>query len=320
MECFEIYSKEVILYGAATIGKLMYELFTKNGIKVVGFIDKRASEINTFMNLPVWNIGDEDLEAMKTDDYYIFISVKNVFEHTYVANLLFQYGFHNLIYRPSTVLSGGGTAAQIEINQTYDLIERNEFLKIKQIPKTLGLDIYIPTDSSLILEEKNSVIVNVSIDSVYTDNGKKKKAWCNKNIITLLPHIELFRFAGGNNRYGTQRYIEFCESAASSMEDVIITDAWRRNVLKNRIDVFEHMNHFMELEPDFFIKNAPNANWNKQGYFNLNSGKHRAAFFASKMKKYMPLRISKGDYKNWLNENGVDMVQTIINNSNFALE
>ena len=62
--------------------------------------------------------------------------------------------------------------------------------------------------------------------------------------------------------------------------------------------------HSAELEPDFFVRNAVNVNYDRtRGVFNLNSGKHRAAFFASGKKKYIPMRIAKDEYEDFINEN-----------------
>ena len=51
----------------------------------------------------------------------------------------------------------------------------------------------------------------------------------------------------------------------------------------------------------------------------MTSGKHRAAFFAAKQYKYVPLKISKTDYESYVNEEEVRRVIDYIENNNLDL-
>ena len=80
--------KKLILYGASSIGRLAKQTVEELGYNVVGFIDKRADEISSYMGLPVWKLEDVPTECK---DAAIFVSVKNVFEHEKIALKLRQY-------------------------------------------------------------------------------------------------------------------------------------------------------------------------------------------------------------------------------------
>jgi hypothetical protein len=57
-----------------------------------------------------------------------------------------------------------------------------------------------------------------------------------------------------------------------------------------------------ELAPDFFVSHAVTADWNASGcYFNLNGGKHRAAYMIHKKHMFIPLKLTKSDYEHFLN-------------------
>ena len=79
-------------------------------------------------------------------------------------------------------------------------------------------------------------------------------------------------------------------------------------MIKNRADVFANMNESLERDFDFFVRNAPNAKWNENGYFNLVSGKHRAAFWVAKGRHYIPLRVSDSDFEKWVKESQIQKV------------
>ena len=51
--------------------------------------------------------------------------------------------------------------------------------------------------------------------------------------------------------------------------------------------------------------------WNNNGYWNLVSGKHRAAFFASKGIAYLPVRMKHDDCRKWLNKEAAEKVLKI---------
>lgn len=299
---FNIKDKEIILYGAASIGNLAFDWFEDAGFHVAGYIDKRGSEIDCLRGRPVYTLHDGEVELFKDSNrYVVFVSVKNVFEHSNIANQLIKAGFRNIIYRSINVINGVGNKEQNQLYDVYDIISNGEIKNLEnEIPMTYALDIHKPISDYVLDREEDSIVTMVSIDSLHTDRKVRKAPWFDKPVFALLPHIDFFHFLSGKEDASYDRYMEYCISGASGKID--ITKSWKMNVIKNRASIYEHMKQSLELESDFFVRNAPNVEWHAdKGIFNLQSGKHRAAFFASLGRHYIPLRLKKEDYESYLN-------------------
>ena len=94
--------EKYILYGAAAIGDLVKDSLEKNGLEVIGYIDKRASELSEYNGLMVWSIEEVPQEYIDAE-VNVYISVKNVFEHEKIALLLRKRGFTKIIYAPLSI-------------------------------------------------------------------------------------------------------------------------------------------------------------------------------------------------------------------------
>ena len=57
--------KKCILYGAASIGNIAKQSLENCGIEVLGYIDKRAFELQEYNGLPVWELETIPLEMPK---------------------------------------------------------------------------------------------------------------------------------------------------------------------------------------------------------------------------------------------------------------
>ncbi len=313
LDYFNLKEKRILLYGAATIGIIAYDVFKKAGFDIAGFIDKRGDEIGMLCQKKVYSLDDIISEHMNTDDYAVFISVKNVFEHTNIANDLIEIGLENIIYRPLCSINGAGDELSDQLYEIYDDIISGVFDRSDHIPKSLHKECFKPVDDSIICEEEKYVIAYVSVDMIYSDKKIENSAWYSRPLLSMLPHIELFRFIMGMKDYSVDRYLDYCISAVRFKEGFEVTDRWKQNVINNRSMVFEHMSHSYELDPSFFVRNAPEVIYDsKERVFNLNSGKHRAAFFASLWRKYVPVRIDKEDYKIYLNIDASERLSQMI--------
>lgn len=295
---------EVLLYGAASIGYIALNICREFNIPVAGFIDKRWDEIGEVYGLPVY--GLEDSRLLQFDpDTAVLIAVKNVFEHENIARMLIRKGFCNLLYRPYAVVQGGGTQEERLLNRVYDcFMNKNmEFVLSSAIPRTEALSGYRCRDASLVREDAEDRIVYVPTECVYTDDKKvpNRFNWMDLPVIALRPHVDFFRWLDGQAGYSYEYYMDYCTESVKHNGEFEITDRWKANVLKNRADVYNHMNQALERDTDFFLRQAPRAIWNSDGYFNLVSGKHRAAYLTAKGKQYIPLRISVRDYDSWIN-------------------
>ena len=99
-DSYLIHEKKILLYGAATRGNILLDIFQRKGYQVTAFVDQRAHEIKTYCDLPVYTISELSTRISGKSEYAVYIDLKNVFEHDSVALELFHAGFKNLIFRP----------------------------------------------------------------------------------------------------------------------------------------------------------------------------------------------------------------------------
>ena len=276
-------------------------------------MDQRAKEIDSLCGLPVYCI-----EELKNCDEYgqivVIISVKNVFEHSRIARNLIKHGIDNIIYKPYAALKGYADDAQRELFQVHNqmieegrckdgyLSKANEIEKSLKLPKEYLLD-----------EDSDTQTVFLPLPILFENRdiaGNSKE----RNVCFLFPHIQFFHFLQGDINASSEYYVKYCEMAAEEINTFSVTDAWRKNVIKNRAEVYHQMNHAFLFQRDFFIRNAPDVEWNEKGYFNLKSGKHRAAFFASKRLMYIPVRMKHADAEQWIRREDADRVSDILQN------
>lgn len=285
----------IYLYGAASIGKIV--LKTLSTFNIQGFIDMRGKEIESMCGKMVYSL--ENIPSLAKKNGIIIITVKNVFEHEEIAYSLYKQGCRNIIYKSKSVLEGNPSEHEKILSDLWDEIVSGEFkFEGRHIPKYQFELHYSFVDYARICEINGRVIANVPLELIYTNDTEN--FWGNINIQALYPHISFFNFLANKRGAEKDSYLEFCEQSASAIGDIKITKAWRENVLRNRTRIYEQMCNALDLDSDFFIRTAPTANWNKKGYFNLTSGKHRATFLISKGKRYIPLSISESDYLLWL--------------------
>lgn len=293
-------NREVILYGAATTGGILYKGLCKQGIYVKAFVDKRAHEIDKYQGIDVLSI--EELNSISDkDDIVVIIAIKNVFEHEKIANLLFSGGFQNIIYRPQNTLEGRGTDNENELNKIYDYALEGKLTIGMSWSRKNRVTFPEVKDNALLCENGHMVSVRISAAFIYSDlYDNKELIWGDIPMYSLLPHLGLFRSYSGIRDDYKDLYLVFCHEAAARSGGIVTSKEWENSVLNNRLDVFQHMEYAWNNERDFFEKCAVPAKLNSKGYFNVVSGKHRAVFEIVKGARYIPLLIDRKQYNKWL--------------------
>ncbi|MGN0739634.1 MAG: hypothetical protein ACI4LX_05625 [Treponema sp.] len=298
----------IILYGAATIGTLLYQKYQLWGLNITGFIDKRAEEIKNFIGLPVYAIENEKLDK---PNVVVLIAVKNVFEHSRIASRLQKAGYKNVIFRPYNALNGNGSENENLLNEVYSHITEDnsfEFAIYKNIPFIDASSTGTLKEQGIIKKENGKVIFYLPVTMLFTDK-KGVETERQHPVLCLKPHVNFCKFilgAGGE----VQSLMDYCVKAAENIGTVKVTEAWKENVIANQSEVYLDMLHKYNVEPDFFINKAPNVIWNNEcKYFNLNSGKHRASFLCAVGKNYIPVCASEEDYKKYLTTVNAESVQ-----------
>lgn len=302
----------VYLYGAAATGKFIYENLHSCNIDVTAFFDNRAEEIKTFLGRPVWSpksISEGDKNAV------VIISVKNVFEHEEIANSFIAEGYHQLIFMPAAVLNGKPDPGKAVIAKIYDaLLEGGSFLDI-EVPCTMTPDRYQISESGILSESDDQVTVLLPVTFLYTKNkAASATKWGNINLLAFFTHVSFFRYLAGEAGYDYREYVEeYCVYAATVFGQISITDAWKKNVVRNRAMIYHNMERNDSLDHNFFIRNAPTADYNyERGYFNLTSGKHRALFQIAKGRSFLPITISRKDYEYYRNREEAEKLEQLL--------
>ncbi len=290
---------DFILYGAASLGGIARNALEKGGFHVAGYIDRRAYELREYKGLPVWSM-DSVPDELRDHGTYIFISVKNVFEHEAIARMLDKKGFYNLIYKPYSVLMGYGNDGERELAALYDSLFAGECrggFKMPDVDRA-----YWMHDFGRIQEENGMVTAYIPAEFLFSNAMEGQQSygpWGKpQSLLSMFAHIDFFRFLSNHTDASPHDYLEeYCVVQGEGRYGVKVTEAWKENVMENRMQVYEEMRASADLDADFFIRNAAQAKWNRQGhYFNLISGKHRCTFQVALGKKYLPVKLAKEDY------------------------
>lgn len=286
----------IYLYGAASVGRVVYE---RNAfLNICGFLDVRAREIIQFKGLPVLTV-EQAAENILGEEAVIMLSVKNVFEHEDIASVLHEAGFDKIIYKSRAVLEDRGNIDEVNLSETWDALVDGRFVcNGKNLSCFQGNNSYSFEDYAILSRENGRVLAYLPVELIYTNIRKDK--WADLNILGYYPHIYLFYYLSNKKNGQVKDYLKFAEEIALEQGDIIVTEAWRKNVLRNRTDVYENMRLNMDINPHFFYKNAPTATWNAKGYFNLTSGKHRCAFLVSQGYRYIAVSMKEEDYESFL--------------------
>lgn len=305
-------NSQIILYGAATTGAILYRNFVEQGYRVTAFIDKRADEVDSYYGLPVISLQEVERGFKTISKAIVVIAVKNVFEHEKIAKELWQAGCDKIVFRPYAVVNGSGEQQDCLLNQAYDNILKGEFQC--ELYSISGFDKAVLQDQAAIYEDENGdVIANIPIYDVWTDDYEDKSIiWGNIPCLGLVPHIGLFRFFKGDDNKDYEEYIRYCRHAAERTGGIITSQKWENSVYKNRLDVFNHMQFAWEHNREFFLRNAVTAVYNEKGYFNIKSGKHRMVFLIVMGQQYVPLRIHKSDYMKWSKEKQASQIYDLL--------
>lgn len=290
----------LILYGAATMGGIVYSNLRAKNYHVIGFFDKRADEINEYMGLPVFQY--QNTISIDLENIVILITVKNVFEHSAIAKELLQFGYSNIIFFPIEVLEDRGEPSHYEMETNYQYFVNkdfsgNEIITFQPVTKDFFQD---PINDIIVLEESDrTMVVPLFIGELMIDQDLQHPEAREANVLLLQPHIKFFQLMLGEPEGEVESYMNYCIQAARENDSIQRTKRWMENVIANRRDIFNRLEYGSMLNSRFMVQKAPMVKWNPNGYFNLLSGKHRCAYFISKKQFYMPVCMSKEDFFQW---------------------
>ena len=234
---FSLRDRPIVIYGAAAVGLIIYDICKELNIPVSGFIDKRADEIGNIQGVPVYSVDSGETDILDKD-CAVFVAVKNVFEHDNIAEKLIKNGFNNIIYRPYAVIKGKGSENEKILYEVYEKFVQKELFE-GDIPKTFEACQYEYRDYATVKKGENIRIVFVPIETLFTDikKGADKWKWLNIPVMALLPHIAFFRWMDQQEGFSSDMYLKFCIDSTKVKGQINVTERWKQNVIKNRADV-----------------------------------------------------------------------------------
>jgi len=286
----------IFLYGIGTLGSIVGRYLLEAGFRVLGYIDQRAGEIPSLYGVACYSIEKARTRIDKEQDV-IFIVIKDVFEHENIKDFWFSEGFRRIVYKPLAVIDGAGNDWEKRISDVYDRLVKKELPKQMETP--LVEERKHAAAKRIAAADGERCTVYIPIELIYTNRNRDGAYdWGDISIHALVPHLRLFRFFSGDLTCSSASYLAFCRENARR-DRVETTEAWSRNVLRNRYHVFTQMERYLASDRSFFVRNAPEAEWNEKGFFNLKSGKHRAAFLAAKGMPEIACTIAKEDLQKW---------------------
>jgi hypothetical protein len=292
-----------ILYGAAYMGTLVYKIL-QGEANIIAFADRRADEIKNYLGYPVWAPDSGSFNDAIKASAVVIICVKNIFEHETIAQYLANNGFLHVVFCP---VDGSSHAYRSDdernaLTRLYHALTEGGFSLPCQVPPMQGLFSQCYSDTTVINKKDGTVTVYIPTVFCYTRQNRGDMLR-DIPIMSLFPYFELFGYFDGELGKNYKNYLDFVKLLAEESGTYERTERWAANVIDNRRMVYERMNFSGGLDADFFVDRAVTADWNQSGgYFNLNSGKHRAAYLIHQKIIYIPLKITELDYESYLNQ------------------
>lgn len=311
-----------IIWGAGVRGKEICKVILKNGMNVLGFIDKNAGFIHSFHEIPVYGFKDLDKLLAYNTKAIVVISVANVFQHYPMAKKVYEAGFRYIVYKE---LSDNSSYAR-DINQAYEAIsvpDSNRRLSGLVIPPFQIKDALSAIYSR---NEGQDITIPVPVDLVFggsKQNYKEILVKKNEEIIEILSDKSILYFTMVKNmmRFYSEKVTKsewkaykelYFTFRRATMEKEFIDLNEEAEHLQERYAIYQNMELLYNTNMNFFHENPIMVTWNSKGYFNMKDGNHRAAFLFAKGMNFLPCRMSYADYEIWLNREKANEIEKLV--------
>lgn len=302
-ETFHFCKKSTIwIYGYGFLGRPLFKRMVKAGYAVKGFIDCNADILCDTCPYPM--IHPSQLECINQDDI-IIISFQNIKEQEKVAYDLSCKNYTHLIYlyRKTELFP-----------QTFDLYNSlvyGDFAGEFDFPIT-RLDtvedrVYYRTYNNFVITDMPvQLLFSAVLQSPIELGDNYVKADWKYPVVSMYEYNAFFKMAlhGTYEEVYLERYIKRLQRGRSTEE-----------FLCNRTELCAMLQkEFCEGGLSFF-RNAPShvVFDIERGRFCLEDGHHRACFLVNLGQNYIPVRIAKQEYDNWLNNSVADVLLSYFN-------
>lgn len=303
--------KEYLIYGAGGGGIKLVPVFKEKGYFLKGFIDKRAASLGEVCGKKVWNLDTLDELQDESENIVIIITIKNVFEHTNIAEELAGRGFDQCIYKPLPLLKGYEDVELEKINKVHDdLLINIEIPDVQLLPKVTIDYEEVLKDSFLISSQKRNIVTWLPLELLF--NYKESDAYAQISMATYFPLSNLYKMFLGEKGINENETLEefFCYCNEWAYRNKIkVTCELKQRWIASRYEAFMQMQELVDYDFDFFYRSAPEVERNVDGSFNLVcSGRNRVAFLEAKGYRHIPVKMSNDNYEKWINKSVMDRV------------
>lgn len=314
-QTFSLENKKFVIYGAGAVGTLLKRLLIKESCFVESFVDARGDKMGRVEDLEVFSPDKFFQNHGDAEQYVIVITIKNVFEHSGIADLFIEHGYHNLIFKPRPVLLGKYRPEEQTINRAHDMLVIERRLPLHTISQSWEESQYVFDNKALISSEKKMVTVKIPIQMLYT-NFVEDFVWSEKNFTVVYPLVELYQALLGtadlNLDESFKQYLYRLSALGAQTLNMELSESWAENIKKSRTAVCQEMDQLVDLDFEFFVRNCPTAKYEKGKFILTSSGKNRVAFLYAKGFRYIPVQIAENDYAQWLNAEAWQSLQAYL--------
>lgn len=276
-------NSEIYFYGYSQFDLVRdkYSTVLSEGYNVKGYIDKKAYEVRKIV--PCWLMEEFIYKNKGNENIVIIFLLQNALQHEEVARSFVAEGYKKILFIPANIES----EERKKMYGIYNAFLEGEYGKLCNIPD--GDEVLKERTLNRVLARTGEkwLIYFVPTELLFSYNGGQM--YSDENIRFCLPYRELYDFLSGKCET-CSHYFEFMKKKDNS------------EFIKDRKNLFLSFEYERNMGMDFFVEAAAYVKWNDGGYFNIIDGHHRAAYLAYKGYLQIPVRMEKGDFKKWENE------------------
>lgn len=278
----------IVLYGHSQfdIVKDKFRELKERGYQVLGYIDQRAKEIETYVQAPCWTVEDFPVGLKERQDIVIILLLQNARMHESIVSSLCGRGFKKFLFIPEKA----DTSEKTCMVQKYNAFIRSEYDELMGIPEWDSLCLNSVKGGKRFLKcgkERCTLLVPVEMLFLYEQEQSLEE-----NIAFAEDYLELFAVLEGK-AFECGRYFDFMGAVEKEEKEKLLAD---------RLTLYCLWEHYRHCDINYFIEAAALVSWNRRGYFNIIDGHHRVIYLMAKGYKKIPVSMPLKDYDKWIGE------------------
>lgn len=296
-------STPILLYGYTKKAQDIAVWLTQKSYHVKGYIDVRAEQIISDGRFPVYDPDHLDACGIERCEMVVILCFQNIMTQIKVADNLFEKGIEKIIYLPDSGM--GNSDMTGKMRQIYQKVCLKESLLDCPIP-TYGVMLESKSSVRVVKEFENDICILCPVQLIYSGMPYSKNLWQIKDIDIYKENVIIYEDKNIvlDKLYGS--FFDYMMTGKENCEVYIETFARmskknKDNYFRDRVELFELYEKEYENNINFFMETPAAAEWNRGGYFNLGDGHHRVQYLYKKGHYFMPIIISKKDYKLYVN-------------------